>query len=380
MRPIHALLGIWSLALCFIAPAVACDLCPQSGAPLSYEIKNAKMVVFGHVTNAKFGLDRNTGSTELAIDAMIKADPQFKDLKTITLPGYTPPDPNVKGFLVMLDAPKGRLDPYRGIACSSDRIVRYLQDSPPFLDDKAPVDRRGERLLYYFKHLNDSESDIAFDAYKEWAMAGNREVGSVASKVSAKDLRTWLVDPKTPTSRLSLYAFLLGACGNDTDAELLKRFVLTRDDRVTPALDGLLAGLIRLRPEEGWKLTEQVITESKLPFTQRYSVLRLLRFCYGSQPDHYRGQVLRCCTLLLSSDVQDLTVDDLRKWQLWDLTDQVLSLWGEDKAPITKRAIVRYCLICPDAKSKKFIEKMQRQDPKLVKEVELTLQSELSKN
>lgn len=376
------------LAPCLLAyapilgTAPACDLCTAAGQPLSWEINGAKLVVFGNVANARLGPDGINGTTELKIDALIKAEPRYKDLKSITIPKYVPTDPKVKGYLVFLDAPKGQLDPYRGMPFATDRVVKYLQESPTWLDDKAAVDRRAERLLYYFKHLNDPESEIALDAFKEWAMAGNREVGTIADKVSAQDLREWLMNPKTPSNRLSLYAFLLGACGTERDAELLKRFVITPDDRVGSALDGLLAGFIRLRPEEGWKLTEDVINDTKRPFTQRHAVLRMLRFYYGYQPEQYRARVLRCSSLMLNQpDIHDLAVDQLWKWKLWDLTDQVLALWGrkEADAPITKRTIVRYALLCPDAKAKGFIEVVRQQDPKTLKEVQESLRFELDK-
>jgi hypothetical protein len=354
----------------------ACDLCIQAGQPLSREVKDAKLVVFGPIANAKLGADGISGTSELRIDATIKSDPQLGELKSITLPHFVPPDPKVK-YLIFADARRGQLDPYRGIPFNSDRVVRYLKDSPEFPDDKAPPEKRAQRLLYYFKYLNDPEPDLALDAFKEWAGAGNREVGLVAPQVSADDLRQWLMNPKTPANRLSLYAFLLGSAGKDSDAELLRRLIVAPDERTGSALDGLLAGYIRLRPEEGWKLTEDVITDPKRPFTQKHAILRLLRFYHGYQPAETRAQIVKCSALMLQQqDVHDLMVDQLHAWKIWDLTDQVIAVYAKADAPITKRAVCRYLVLCPQPQAKKFLEQLRQMEPKLVRDVEEYLRGE----
>jgi hypothetical protein len=53
----------------------------------------------------------------------------------------------------------------------------------------------------------------------------------------------------------------------------------------------------------------------------------------------------------------------------------VLALYGtkDADAPITKRAIVRYGLSCPDAKAKQFIDQLRRTEPELVKDVQESL-------
>jgi hypothetical protein len=365
-RPTGTLLVLLSLA----ASAHPCDLCPNQGQPLSYELAQARAVVFGPVINARLGLDGISGTSQLQVEAVLKSDPLIKDQKVITLPRYVPPDPKLK-FLVTLDVVRGQLDPYRGIPFASNRVVKYLQDAPAKQPMGKPEDS-AERLRYYFKHLNDPETEIAADAFKEWATASNREVGLVASKLQPEELRSWLLDPKTPSHRLSLYGFLLGACGNDRDADLLRRFILNPDERMGPALDGLLAGYIKLNEREGWKLTKQILGDEKRPFTQRHSILRMLRFYHGFQPEQTRQHLVDCsATMLGQADLLDLAIDHLRQWQLWDLTPRVLALFGtkEASAPISKRAIVRYALVCPQPEAKRFIEQLKAKDPELVQDV-----------
>jgi hypothetical protein len=356
-------------------PCPACDLCPNQGLPLSQEIKRSRAAVLGSVVNARLGADPTSGTSDLRIEAVIKNDPAIQGKTTVTLPRYVPPDPKLK-FLVTLELIRGQLDVFRGIAVSSDRIVKYLQDAPAKPDEVTP-EKGAERLRYFFPFLNDADSEIAADAFKEWATSSNREVGLIASKLPPDNLRTWLLDKKTPAHRLSLYGFLLGACGNDSDAEMLRRFILNPDERMAAALDGLLAGYIHLRGPVGWKLTEEVLADTQRPFTQRHSVLRMLRFYHGFEPEKTRPQLLRCARIMLEQvEMVDLGVTHLRRWQIWDETPQVLKLYGTKlaEAPITSRAIVLYALACPRPEAKTFVEKLQATNPMLVEEMRESLQ------
>jgi hypothetical protein len=380
MRPFLVLAACLAAA-CWATPAAACDLCAPQGPPLSVQVEQARMVLFGPVVSSRLGLDGTSGTSELKIEAVVKPDDHIKGRATVSLPRYVPADPKVK-FLVFLDIVKGQLDPYRGVAFNSGTIVNYLRNAPAS-DPKADPQVRAERLRYFFKFLNDQEPEIAADAFKEWATASNLEVGLAAGKLSAEELRAWLMNPKTPAPRLSLYSFLLGACGTEKDAELLRRLILNPDDRMGTAIDGLLAGYIRLRPDDGWKLTLEVAGDPKRPFTQRHAIVRLLRFYHGYQPQEARDHLLRCTAVLLKQpDIMDIAVDQLRQWKLWNLTDQVLALYKtkDADAPITKRAIIRYALSCPETSAKQFIKELRRTEADLVNDVQESLRIEAPPN
>ncbi len=351
-------------------PASACDLCPALSPPLSWEMAQAPMVIFGGITSARLGTDGFNGTSDLRIEAVLKDHDKLKGQTSITIPRYLPPDPKVK-FLLFVDVAKEQLDPYRGLPFPSDRIVKYLKEAKP-LDPKAKPEDKAKRLLYFFDYLQDKEPEISADAFKEWGTASNLEVGLAADKLDAQRLRGWLADDKnTPANRLSLYAFLLGACGNEQDAEFLKQRILTPTERSGGAIDGFLAGYIRLMPKDGWRLTLEVLKDDKRPFPQRLTVMRMLRFYYGYQPEQAKDWVLLCCKEMLNQpDIADIAIDQLRGWKLWDLTDQVLALWKDAKAPITKRVLVRYALLCPLNQAKEFVNKVRIEDPKLVEDVE----------
>jgi hypothetical protein len=111
-------------------------------------------------------------------------------------------------------------------------------------------------------------------------------------------------------------------------------------------------------------------------------VLRTLRFYHGWKPDETRAQVLRGLAVALpEGDLADLAVEDLRRWQAWDLTADVLALYARKShsAPIMRRAILRYALCCPRPEAATFLADRRREDPALVKDVEESLQFEKPK-
>jgi hypothetical protein len=361
-------------ALVLLGPAIlqACILCPSQGSPLGKEIGDAKLVVFGSIRSAQAAPDGIGGTSEFAVDALIKGEQSLVKGKTITLPRYVPPAPGVK-YLVFLDVNQGRVDPYRTIVCGTDRIVAYLQKMPPLSSAPTPGERQA-RLVYCFEYLNDAEPEIAADAFKEWAAATNADVASVAGKLDAGKLRRWILDPKTPAHCLGLFAYLLGSCGGAEDAVLLRQLIENPPNpRLSGALDGLLAGYLRVQPKEGWSAVQGVITKPGRGFSEGHAVLRMLRFVHDVQGEKHREQILRSTGLLLEqNDLVDLAIETLRRWQWWEHTERVLKVFdaAQTQAPITRRAVVRYALSCPLPAAKTFIVRLRGREPDLVKDVE----------
>ncbi len=242
------LLLLWSACP---ALTMACVLCNGQGPPLAREIKQAKVVVFGRITDARLGPDGVSGTSELAVESVLQGDQSQIKQGKLTLNKYIPPVPGIK-YLIFLDKSQEQWDAYRSIVCSTDRLVNYLRKMPGLTDTGTPEQRQA-RLKYTFDFFQDSEPEIAADAYKEWSVASNQDVAAVAGQLSAEKLRRWLLDSKTPSHCLALYAYLLGASGQQADIDLLGKLASTPPDiRYSAALDGLLAGVVRQQPDQAW--------------------------------------------------------------------------------------------------------------------------------
>jgi hypothetical protein len=359
--------------------APACNLCTagaQQGLTWRQEAGQARLILYGTLENAR--LNGESGKTDLRVEAVVKTDNSFKVTGVVEIPKYLPADPQAPPrFLVFCDVFNGKLDPYHGVPTQGKGAVDYLKGALA-LNAKD----RTAALLYYFRYLDNPDKEVANDAFREFARANDREVGEVAPRLAPERLRAWLKDPQTPDYRFGLYAFLLGACGGDPDADLLRALLEHPDERTTSAYNGVLGGYIQLRPREGWDLAVALVRDEKKPFPLRYAVLRTLRFYHGWKPDETRDHALRGLAVALpEGDLADLAVEDLRHWQWWDLTRQVLALYPlkSHSAPIMRRAIVRYALCCPLPEAAAFVAERRRQDPGMVQDVEETLKFEKPK-
>jgi hypothetical protein len=362
------------------SPALPCSLCSgQRSKTLREDAALAKMILCGRLANPRISQDKDGvatgGTTELHIEVVLKSDPFLGNRAVVELPRYVPCDPkNPTKFVVFCDIFNGRLDPYRGIPIQSAEFLDYLKGA-------IALDARDQTqsLLYFFNYLDHNDSTIADDAFLEFAKANDREIGQLAGRLDARKLRAWVQNRQTPPPRLNLYGFLLGACGDVSDAGLLRSLIVNADENTQAALSGLLSGYICLRPREGWELALKLLEDAHQPFSRRLAVLGTMRFYHGWQPAQSREAILRCLAAVVAQpDMADLAVEDLRRWQLWDLTREALAQFGKKShsAPIMRRAIVRYALCCPDQDAKDFISALRKQDAELVAEVEESLQFE----
>jgi hypothetical protein len=361
-----------------VAPAVlaACTYCDPSSQKLQtyrQEARTSKFVVIGTLSNPR--LVGDIGYTDLNVDQVVKDDPALGKRKTLTLPRWTPVDPKKPPHvLVFFDVYEGKLDPFRGVNLRGTTAADYLRGGLA-LDDRDRV----TTLLYYFRHLDSSDPDVAADAFLEFAKATDQEIGAVGPKLDPAKLRKLLADPKTPPERLGVLAYLLGACGTKADAELLATMIDKGDERTGSGLSGILGGLIQMRPAEGWKRAVALIDDPKRPYQDKLAVLGTLRFFHAYLPTDHRTAILTgMAAVVARGDMADMAIEDLRRWQWWDLTKHIVKQYNQPThgAPLVKNAILRYALTCPDADAAAFVKAVAASEPALLREVQESLKFE----
>jgi hypothetical protein len=355
-----------------VGPAIrACTYCTpdiQQRQTLRQDARQAKFVVYGTLSNPRLNGDMG-GSTDLNVEHVVKDDPARGKQQVITVSRYVPVDAkNPPRFLVFCDINNGRIDAYRGVPIKNTAVVEYLRGALAI-----PEKDRTKSLLHAFGHLDSSDPDVAADAFLEFAKATDQEIGEVARHLKPEKLRKLMTDPKTPAERLSVFAFLLGACGTKTDADLLSGMLAKNEERTAAATSGLLGGLIELRPQEGWEAVVRILKDPKRPFSQRLSALGALRFYHSWKPAETKTEVLRGLGALIEDgDMADMAIEDLRRWQWWELTQAILGQYGKPthSAPLVRRAIIRYALCCPAAEATDFVKARRALESATVKEVE----------
>src|SRR5579884_1059376 len=358
--------------------APACSLCGAAlrQAPTFRQeaaLETARIILVGTAENPQIA----SRTTDLRIAEVLRSDPAFKDKNVISVKQYLPvSDPkNPPRYLVFCDIYKGELDPFRGVPLKSADSIEYVRQVLK-LD---PKDQTGN-LLFFFRHLDNPDLEIARDAFLEFAKATDQEIARVASRLDAAKLRSWLKARETPAERLSVYALLLGACGGEDDARFLKSMLDEANERTVNAYDGYLAGYIHLRPREGWELAHSLLRDGRKPMLIRLAVARTLSYFHGAQPKESAAEVQKGLDAMITEgELADIAIEDMRRWGIHDRTSDILGLYGKKgfDAPLMKRTIVRYALSCKDdPAARSFVELRRREDAELVKGVEEELQFE----
>lgn len=364
------------IALVATSAAQACTYCDPSNLRLQtfrQEARTSRFVVVGTLANPR--LVGDNGVTDLVVEQVPKDDAARGQRKTLTLPRWVPVDAKKPPrALVFFDVYEGKLDPFRAVTLRGTGAADYLKAALA-LDDRDRV----ASLQFYFRNLDSADPDVANDAFLEFAKATDQEVGAVGPRLDPARLRKLLADPKTPPERLGLFAFLLGACGTKADADALATLIDRPDERTAPALSGALGGLIEMRPDEGWRRAIGILEDPKRTYQDKLAALGTIRFFHAYRPAESRKAILAgMSAVVCRGDMADMAVEDLRRWQWWDLTKQVLAQYKQPThaAPLVKNAILRYALTCPDADAAAFVKAVEAAEPVAVREVRESLEFE----
>jgi hypothetical protein len=361
-----ALLG-WALS------ARACPFCmDERGPTLVGDFDQALLVIFGHFGKAhEDGFER---SSDFVIEQVLKSHDIIKGKSTIRVPKAV--DRAGSKFLLFCDVYKDRIDPYRGLEVqTSSELLKYLNGAMTVKTKSAP-----ERLRYCFDFLNSPEIEVSLDAYREYARADYKDYKDISKTLPADTIAGWLQDDKTPPYRYGLYASLLGHCGGVKHAALLRSMIDDPEKRKGSGIDGLIAGYVMLEPEKGWQYLYSFFDDTQKPFLMRYAALRTVRFLWDQRPDLVPKTTLvkGVVSLLSHPDMADFAIEDLRKWQRWELTGQVLGLFNQKShsTPIVQKAILRFALQAPEPAAAQFVRAQRQRDAEWVNDTEELLKLE----
>jgi hypothetical protein len=362
------------LSLAFLMPAdrsAGCPFCNMDGKTLTGEVKDATMVLYGQLINANEAKD----TTDIVIETVVKKPDKTALLgngKQLTLRGYHPPDP--KGefrWLVFCDEFKNGIDPYYAVAVKKDSdIAKYLKGALDIQNEKQP-----KRLRFFFDYLDNADVEISNDALKEFGKADYNDYKDMAKTLPPDKIAKWLEDKNTPAFRYGLYASLLGHCGKEEHAELLRKMLHDPEKLQGAGVDGIMAAYTMLKPKDGWAFITECMKDPKKHFMIRYNALKAVRFLWDYRPDLAKKKDMAEAVSLLieQDDLADMAIEDLRRWKCWDLADRILALRDKKvyETPIVRRAILRYSIECKDnPKCVAYVAEMRKKDAEMVRDAE----------
>lgn len=377
--PVAAILAAGLLLLTAGPKAHACPFCSNMGKTLAENVAEAGLVVYGTLSNAKVienaAVGQPDGTTDLKVHTVIKSHPVIKGKKNIVLPRFIPSaSEGTVEYIIFAEVIDGMIQPYNGMTVDDQDLVKYLAKSVELQNAKTP-----EKLAFYFKHLNHPDVNISGDAYKEFAATPYADIETAAKHFSPDELIAWITDKNTPTYRIGLYGCLLGACGREQDAAVLKSLIDDPETRPLTGIDGLMGGYCVLDPKKGPDFVLNVLTNPENDFNFRYAALRTIRFVLTEMPQVDRSMVFaKMEKAILISDISDLIIDEFRKHKEWSPISTVLGLYNKPEfdLQVIRRAIIRFALRCPTQDAKTFVAKLRETEPQLVRDVEEVLKFE----
>ena len=362
------LVSAWMLAA---SSAPACSLCGTMSRnnSLAYEFDQANVILYGHLANPKLTSKSGGGTTEFHIDQIIKDDPAFPRQKMLLVSRYLPilDAKAPPKYVLFFRFPKEGLEPYWGNEIATPAVLDFVAALQRLRNEPAKM------LLHAAKHFDHADPRVADEAFLVFAKADDNLIAQTAKQLAPATLRKLVKDPDMEAERLSMFAYLLGACGNDDDAELLHTMLKNPAQRYYKAFEGILAGYITMRPKEGWAFTQEMLKNDKQSFLLRYATMRTMRFFYNAKPEETGPLVMQGMSLAIAhADLSDIAIQDLSKWKRWEQTKLIASCWDKKshQSPIVRQSIVRYALACPQPEARALLERARRQDPDLVSRME----------
>lgn len=344
----------------------ACPFCAKLGKTLSDNIAEADLAIYGELQPAERGID----TTELAIRVALKRGPVPADATSVSLARSIPVDESRRTRLVLAHVIDGQIEPYRAIALPREDVVRYLRDAVSLA--KRPAN---ERLTFFYGKLGDTEPMIADDAYAEFAKASYADVRAAKSAFRPSQLLGWINDPATPGQKVGLFGLLLGLSGGPDEAKALAKLSTTRDSRLLPGLDGMLAGYYLLEPRRGLEKTMDLLSDKSSDFARRYAAIQTTRFLLAEVPNVDKPRIVRGLADAVNvPEIADLAIDELRKLKAWEQSSRVLALAAANGP--TRGSVIRYALACPEPAARSLVDRLRRDDPQSLVDAQQALDFE----
>lgn len=323
--------------------ALACPFCSAPSLTLTEQLSQAQAALLVKWAGGQPAKDQDGGFTEYEV-VEVNHQPAGGTLKKgerVKLVRYRAA--KAGDLYLLLGSTAGATIDWGSPIEVSEQSYSYIKGAPK---PEAPPK---ERLAYFIKFLEHADPMVATDAYGEFANAPYADITTLAKDMPREKLRKWVVDPQLSPSRLGLYGLMLGLCGEDQDALILKKKVVESTADFRLGVDGVMGGYLLLTRDEGLAVLDQEkLANKQAPFSETYAAMQALRFMWQYGDGKISAERLRQSMRLLLDrpELADLVIADLARWKDWSVQDQLRALYGQNEydIPSIKRAIVRYML------------------------------------
>lgn len=386
--------GLFGLVLILMPTSwsLACEFCTAPSVTLTEQRDQAAAVLYvKYVANAKPKVQFQPGLTVLiqparteyeVVKVLVDRLGRFHQTTHFFVPGSHAAQPKAT-YLLMPSSFENEWT-WKTPLTVTPEGVRYVANLP---DLKQPAP---ERLKYFLNHLESPDVMIANDAYGEFAQAPFSEIRELRESLPRTKVRQWIDDEDTTVTRLGLYGILLGLCGGEDDARSLAQRIQkpTTPDEIRLGIDGIMAGYLLLKGEEGLPLIEERLRkkDSQPNYSEVFAAMKAVEFCWIYEKTFPRDHLKQTQHLLLERpEVADLAIITLSRWKDWTIQDRLMEMYDQKEFdfPSIKRTIIRYFRTCSKdtdpstgessqhaLSAKQHLDTLYSKDPETVRQVE----------
>ena len=319
-------------------------------------------VVIASATQDDIARDKTTGEVTMKIETVLKGDSIVKADEEVTAVYYGEVSAGRRFMLSGVDPN----DMQWSCLPVSERGEAYVI-AVAELATAEPIDR----LRFYDDYLQDEESMLSRDAYDEFASAPYDVIQALGPEMDRDQLVQWMQEPELATDRKRLYLTMLGVCGSEKDLPMLETMLRSTKKSTRGGLDALIACYLTLAGEKGLPLINELFLDnSDAPYADTYAAIMAVRF-HGTEGDVIARSALveSLHHVLERTDLADLVIPDLARWEDWSQIDRLVELFinADPDNNWIRVPVVNYLRACPLDKAEEAIKKLEEVDPESVK-------------
>ncbi len=360
-RPFVLVLATAALLGSYAPTAWACPFCSAVSQTLRQEMSAMDAVVVASALHSGATRNLETGEVEMKIEKILKGDTLVKVGQTVKAIYYGDVDPGRRFMLSGVDPPQMQW------SCLplSERAEAYVIRITEMPDDPLA------RLRFYYDYLQDEETMLSRDAYDEFAITPYEVVRKLEPDMKHGQIVDWISDPEMSTDRKRLYLTLLGVCGSEKDLPMLEQMLRGTEKSTRGGLDALIACYLTLAGEQGLALVDELFLNNRqAPYADTYAAIMAVRF-HGTEGDVIPRSALveSLHHVLERSDLADLVIPDLARWNDWTQVERLKELFIKADADNNwvRVPVVNYLRACPNADAKEALKKLEEVDPESVR-------------
>ena len=336
----------------------SCPFCAAVSQTLRQEIEAMDGAAFGKFVPADPKRPAEEGIGRFVVTEIIKGTELIKVGQVVQAPYFGTTNSETTSLLLGVDPPELMWSSPLPVTERAQDYIRNMLSLPTDMT---------ERLKFFMKYFEDTDTLLARDAYDEFANASYEEIKKLKPVMNREQLINWIRDTSLSPDRKRLYLTLLGICGDKNDSKLLEEMMRSTDPAQRAGMDAMIGCYLTLQGADGLALIEELFLKNKkCEFPDVYAAIMALRFHGTDGGVIERTRVVSSMHYVLDRpELADLVIPDLARWEDWSQVDRLVTLFktSDENTSWVRVPVINYLRSCPLPVAKEKLAELEKLDP-----------------